>query len=241
MYFNIISDSLNTADTSENEALLLNISLSDRFHPLINQNLKTDVSLKRSRKLADVFLNTLLPKNDREYQNFLKKDNSEKFDDKFTESDTPTYEVVENVTVEDNIIPGEFEVKENGYEYNPPTKKNFTNDLIKHLSKYNIRDVDDLQNYALSRHPKAASPVTKDHPHKRVHFRVPIRYNSLNHLPVDPLLAVFLSNYGHYLQGQYGIQNNYNNLYGYLASNNVHNNRPFGLYKLFSDTDSSNR
>lgn len=213
------------------------------FQPSVNQNM-IDTSVRRSKKLADIdnnfLLNSILPKNNHEYKNFLKKDDIVKVEEKFTENDAHTYEVTESYTTEDSEQE-ESVVKENGYEYKPPIKQNFTNDLIKHLSKYNTKNVDNLQNYALSRRPKAASLVTQDHPHKTLHFRVPIRYNSLNHLPGDPLLAVFLSNYGHYLQGQYGIQNNYNNLYGYLASNNIHNNRPFGFYKLFSDTDSSNK
>lgn len=148
-----------------------------------------------------------------------------------------TYEVTENINVEDEIDQEET-VEKSGYEYNPPDTKNLKNNLIQHLFKYNKIENDNLQNYALSRRPKVVNPP-RNVGYQPWHIKDPSRYNSMNHLPVDPLLAVFLSNYGYYLQGQYGIQNNYNNLYGYLASNNIHNNRPFGHYKLFSDTDSS--
>ncbi|KAJ8724210.1 hypothetical protein PYW08_015684 [Mythimna loreyi] len=124
-----------------------------------------------------------------------------------------------------------------GYQYDTPTdeNQNLTSSFYEILSKYNINSEDKLHNYDLSLQRKAqtlsASP-----------YRVPLPhgFNNLNHLPVDPLLAVFLSNYGFYLPSLYGIKANYNNLYGYLASNNIHNNKPFGLYKVFSDTDSWN-
>lgn len=153
---------------------------------------------------------------------------------------------IENV-VKATATPKVYEVTEDndkspatgdlGYQYNPPTDEtqNLTSTFHKILSKYNINSEDRLQNYDLSLQRKVPNPSTSA-------YRVPLPfgYNNLNHLPVDPLLAVFLSNYGFYLPSLYGIKANYNNLYGYLASNNIHNNRPFGLYKVFSDTDSWN-
>uniref|UniRef100_A0A2A4JSZ7 Uncharacterized protein n=1 Tax=Heliothis virescens TaxID=7102 RepID=A0A2A4JSZ7_HELVI len=146
-----------------------------------------------------------------------------------------TYEVTEDtdkaLSAEDNTT------TEYGYEYKPPTNKpqNLTSTFDQILSKYNINTDDNLQNYDLSLRNKVQNTP-------RTAYRIPLpyRYNSMDHLPVDPLLAVFLSNYGFYLPSLYGIKANYNNLYGYLASNNIHNNKPFGLYKIFSDTDSWN-
>lgn len=144
------------------------------------------------------------------------------------------YEVTEDKsTTSENNYTSENE----GYLHIPPTdeNQNLTSTFYKILSKYNINNEDKLQNYDLSLQRKVQNPM-------RSVYRdpLPYGYNNLNHLPVDPLLAVFLSNYGFYLPSLYGIRANYNNLYGYLASNNIHNNKPFGLYKVFSDTDSWN-
>ncbi|XP_045496780.1 uncharacterized protein LOC123695104 [Colias croceus] len=120
----------------------------------------------------------------------------------------------------------------------PPLKEvprhNPTDDFIKILANYNIRSSDRLPNYALSRQ-------NSRHSNKFIYMplRIAEGFNSPNHLLVDPLLAVFLSNYGYYLPGLYGITGNYRNLYGYVAANNIHNNQPFGSYKIYSDTDSS--
>lgn len=147
-----------------------------------------------------------------------------------------TYEVTEDT---DKLFnEGEDETSNvTGYQYTQPieTNHNITSNLYEILSKYNINSQDKLQNYDLSLRHRVQNPLATVH-----RVPIPYRYNSLNHLPVDPLLAVFLSNYGLYLPSLYGIKSNYNNLYGYLASNNIHNNKPFGLYKIFSDTDSWN-
>ncbi|CAB3227458.1 unnamed protein product [Arctia plantaginis] len=148
------------------------------------------------------------------------------------------YEVEEPEEDTDNHQDADQDTLEQGfgYDYTPPLPQNlnFSSTLINILSKYNIKTDEKLQNYDLSRQRKAKIPFVPEISYSRH------RYNSLNHLPVDPLLAVFLSNYGFYIPSLYGIKSNYNNLYGYLASNNIHNNRPFGLYKIFSDTDSWN-
>lgn len=108
-------------------------------------------------------------------------------------------------------------------------KKNLTSTLQNILSKYNIHPKDKLNNYEVSRQT-------------RMYF-LPMSYiskrkqNRQNNLPVDTLSAVLLSNYGIYLPQFYKSNNNYKNLYGHLAFNNIHNNKPFGNYKLFSDTD----
>ena len=115
-------------------------------------------------------------------------------------------------------------------------KNNLTKNLFSILADYNIRTSDQLPNYAISLRQNSRNS-DHDYVYMQVPLRIPLSYNSLNHIPVDSLLAVFLSNYGQYLPGLYGFQRNYNNLYGYLASNNIHNNKPFGSYKIFSDTD----
>ncbi|CAK1579781.1 unnamed protein product [Parnassius mnemosyne] len=119
-------------------------------------------------------------------------------------------------------------------------KNYFTSKLLNILSNYNIRVNDVLPNYELSRETTRRSPPKQEFLLLPIPIRYSSRYNNLNHVTVDPLLAVFLSNYGYYIPGQYGLHNNYQNLYGYLASNNIHNNKPFGSYKIFADTDSSN-
>ncbi|KAJ0178019.1 hypothetical protein K1T71_006892 [Dendrolimus kikuchii] len=126
------------------------------------------------------------------------------------------------------------------YERPQLDKENLTNNFLNILSKYNIKVNDKLPNYALSRRNNDHNRFPTRLMHYPNNLRIPYGYNSLDHLPVDPILAVFLSNYGYYLPGMYGINRDYNNLYGYLASNNMHNNKPFGLYKIYSDTDSSN-
>lgn len=71
------------------------------------------------------------------------------------------------------------------------------------------------------------------------HYRTFDRgYNSLEQTPPDPFVALFLSHYGKYLPASGGsLGDHYNNLYSYLASNNLHNNKPFGSYKIYEDTD----
>ncbi|XP_053605558.1 homeobox protein 2-like [Plodia interpunctella] len=131
------------------------------------------------------------------------------------------------------------------YFYQPPKyndsvlNNNLTSSFLNILNQYNIKPDDRLTNYILSRKEKNYSPK---HNYRILPIAtiIPRTYNNLNHLPVDPLIAVFLSNYGYYFPNYYGQQNSYRNLYGYLAFNNNHNNLPFGLYKVFSDTDYSN-
>lgn len=222
-------------------------STQNKFQPAVINYLKANNTVRRSKKLADIdthmFINDiLLPKKDKpDIQSILTHEDNFNHKEKYDNENSHTYKVTEDISIEDVPKQEELVLEKTGYEYNPQDRQNFTDSLSKYLSKYNIKDSATLQNYALSRRPKAKRPVKQNLLLKPPHFQVPIRYNSLNHMPVNPLLAVFLSNYGYYLQGQYGIQNDYNNLYGYLASNNIHNNKPFGFYKLFSDTDSSNK
>ncbi|CAH3996628.1 unnamed protein product [Pieris brassicae] len=137
-----------------------------------------------------------------------------------------TYEITEDVAGEQsNIILEQYQ----------PTEQNPTNDFLKILSNYNIRTSDKLPNYSLSLRQNSRQSPGKDFIYINVPVRIPLRYNSPDHLPVDPLIAVLLSNYGHYLPGYYGVHGNYQNLYGYSASNNIHNNKPFGSYKIYSD------
>lgn len=51
-------------------------------------------------------------------------------------------------------------------------------------------------------------------------------YNSVLHIPTNPTLALILSHYG-----KYTIETPKHHSYSYAASNNVHNNKPFGQYK----------
>ncbi|CAK1541218.1 unnamed protein product [Leptosia nina] len=119
-------------------------------------------------------------------------------------------------------------------------ERNPTKDFLKILSNYNIRSSDKLPNYSLSLRQNSRHSPSKDFIYINVPIKLPLSYNSPNHLLVDPLIAVLLSNYGYYLPGYYGVNGKYQNLYGYSAANNIHNNKPFGSYKIFSDTDSYN-
>ncbi|KAL4702347.1 hypothetical protein ACJJTC_002709 [Scirpophaga incertulas] len=157
--------------------------------------------------------------------------------------DNPEFDVTDDAALS-GISPEIDSTNQGGYidEIRPPDAKHLTdsyitNHFLRILSKYNIKQGDNLPNYVLSRQRKVGNQNLMLIPFP---LKIPPRYNSLNHLTADPSLAVFLSNYGYYLPGLYGIQSKYRNLYGYLASNNIHNNRPFGSYKIFSDTDSSN-
>lgn len=155
------------------------------------------------------------------------------------------YEVYETKLEDDSLMKQHdlkpFDTKV--YKYEIPTaetkQNNLASKLFDILSKYNIRSGDKLPNYALSLRQNSRNSNNKDFIYIQVPIKIPFRYNSQNHYPIDPVLAVFLSNYGHYLPGLYGFHRSYNNLYGYLASNNIHNNNPSGSYKIFSDTDSS--
>lgn len=186
---------------------------------LNNQNESEYEADRRSRKIADYGENN---------------DFRDSFFVELPKTKVKNYEVTENDTEQDEI-----KTAHDDYNYEPP-KNIESNALFEILSKYNINKGDVLPNYGLSRKPKAQVLLKQNMvvTSKPIHNQV-VRYNNLNHLPVDPILAVFLSNYGFYLQGMYGRHNRYHNLYGYLASNNIHNNRPFGFYKIFSDTDSS--
>ncbi|KAL7298604.1 hypothetical protein TKK_0008374 [Trichogramma kaykai] len=53
-------------------------------------------------------------------------------------------------------------------------------------------------------------------------------YNSALHPPLNPVLALVLSRYGKYISSK-------SRLYSYTATNNMHNNRPFGQYKYECD------
>lgn len=55
-------------------------------------------------------------------------------------------------------------------------------------------------------------------------------YNSPLHPPPNPIISLVLSHYGRYIPGPRQPK-----FYSYMAVNNIHNNRPFGQYKLSSD------
>ncbi|XP_060525049.1 uncharacterized protein LOC132701269 [Cylas formicarius] len=58
-------------------------------------------------------------------------------------------------------------------------------------------------------------------------------FNHPDHLPVNPYIALLLSQYGRYLP----INSlNGKGIYYYGASNNYHNNKPFGSYKVFEES-----
>lgn len=52
-------------------------------------------------------------------------------------------------------------------------------------------------------------------------------YNSQLHPPPNPVLALVLSRYGRYVSGARNPR-----VYAHMAVNNIHNNKPFGSYKL---------
>ncbi|CAH2215071.1 jg21884, partial [Pararge aegeria aegeria] len=157
-----------------------------------------------------------------------------------------TYAVKENIK-EENQASDQTQQQQNKkrLKYELPksatvnTKNNLTAHLLTILANYNIRTSDSLRNYDLSLRQNSRNLHNHDYVLMHVPVKLPMKYNNANHSPIDPLLAVFLSNYGHYIPSLYGFNGGYNNLYGYLASNNIHNNKPFGSYKIFSDTDSS--
>ncbi|XP_045767445.1 uncharacterized protein LOC123868843 [Maniola jurtina] len=157
---------------------------------------------------------------------------------------TKNYEVKEKLEEDTQAAPAHNLFYPKEFKHQIPksakadTKNNLTASLLEILANYNIRTSDNLRNYDISLRQNSRNSYNPDFAFASVPLKVPIRYNNPNHLLVDPLLAVFLSNYGHYLPSLFGIHGGYNNLYGYLASNNIHNNKPFGAYKIFSDTDS---
>ncbi|CAG9863927.1 unnamed protein product, partial [Phyllotreta striolata] len=51
--------------------------------------------------------------------------------------------------------------------------------------------------------------------------------------PVNPFLALLLSQYGRYIPG-YGPGRG---IYAYQAANDFHNNKPFGSYKIYEDDE----
>nr|XP_003701361.2 PREDICTED: uncharacterized protein LOC100878881 [Megachile rotundata] len=55
-------------------------------------------------------------------------------------------------------------------------------------------------------------------------------YNSELHPPPNPVLALVLSRYGRYVLGARNPR-----VYAHMAVNNIHNNKPFGSYKLECD------
>lgn len=61
----------------------------------------------------------------------------------------------------------------------------------------------------------------------------PVAYNTPEHEPPNPYVALLLSHYGRYIPrpGIFG-----HGLYGYSAANNIHNTRPFGSYKIYDDS-----
>ncbi|XP_059045703.1 uncharacterized protein LOC131841406 [Achroia grisella] len=198
-------------------------------------------TIRKPKAIRDNIISNNVIKSDKEKAS---TEESPKNEDIITEEAHNTYEVIE-----DFMLPKVLSNQEhnnNKYVYPIPKIKLSTsnNSNLKSfnntLSEYNIENPDKLSNYALSR--LGRNYERKKHQNVYIPFSIPYGYgyNSRNHLPVNPLLAVFLSNYGYYLPSLYGLHNNYRNLYGYLASHNIHNNLPFGYYKIFSDTDSSN-
>lgn len=200
---------------------------------------KTDKNVRKSKKITlENNINDINKHSDQTKEVFM--DLKQESTNKKTVEANDSYEVTENP---ETIYISKAEPSQNhhGYIYKPPkqdsnvTKSNPTETLSKILSKYNLNSKDELQNYAISRVSSAQNTLKSNLPD------VPFKVSSFNYLPVNPLLAVLLSNYGYYLPGAFGIRNNYRNLYGYLASNNIHNNKPFGSYKIYSDTDSYNK
>jgi hypothetical protein len=65
-----------------------------------------------------------------------------------------------------------------------------------------------------------------------LHPKIP-GHNHNDHLPLNPYLALLLSHYGKYSP----VFGKGRGLYGYVAANNYHNNKPFGAYKIYEDGD----
>nr|XP_023029165.1 uncharacterized protein LOC111517298 [Leptinotarsa decemlineata] len=87
----------------------------------------------------------------------------------------------------------------------------------------------DLQ-HLVDKNPLAASLLLSSMLH------LPSMYALANHpelLPINPYIALLLSQYGRYLP-QHGASKG---LYGYQAANNYHNNKPFGSYKIYDDSE----
>ncbi|XP_078037381.1 uncharacterized protein LOC144470288 [Augochlora pura] len=61
-------------------------------------------------------------------------------------------------------------------------------------------------------------------------------YNSVLHPPPSPVLALLLSRYGRYVLGARNPR-----IYAHMAVNNIHNNKPFGSYKVESEREPSYR
>lgn len=51
-------------------------------------------------------------------------------------------------------------------------------------------------------------------------------------LPINPYVALLLSQYGRYVP----LHGSARGIYGYAAANNFHNNKPFGAYKVYEET-----
>ncbi|CAH1976888.1 unnamed protein product [Acanthoscelides obtectus] len=65
-------------------------------------------------------------------------------------------------------------------------------------------------------------------------------YNHPELPPLNPYIQLLLSHYGRYLghtQGKHEGFGSARGLYGYTAVNNIHNNKPFGAYKIYEDAD----
>ncbi|KAG5890802.1 hypothetical protein JTB14_026923 [Gonioctena quinquepunctata] len=87
----------------------------------------------------------------------------------------------------------------------------------------------DLQSF-VNENPLAATLLLSSMLH------LPPKYSPANHpelLPINPYIALLLSQYGRYVP-HYGSRGG---LYAYQAANNHHNNKPFGSYKIYEDND----
>ncbi|XP_072949844.1 uncharacterized protein [Epargyreus clarus] len=195
----------------------------------------TSTQTRKAKKILDKGLDNNIPHKNENQNDAIREVRLIKTN--ITNDESNTYEVTEASDASEVINLLENNLNKDQRYFEPTlrstTEANLSKKLFSILGNYNIRTNDDLPNYAASRHKYNTMSQ------KQSYAYPPSRYNSQNHLPIDPLLAVFLSNYGHYLPGLYGFPGNYYNIYGYLASNNIHNNKPFGAYKIYSDTDSS--
>lgn len=143
-----------------------------------------------------------------------------------------------------------------GYVYKKPVvepvglttaRNEFSERLQDNLKKYSIKSNEMLNNYAISKNyvNNYDSMFQMYRTHVSPVVAIPFRYNRLNHLPVNPLLGVLLSNYGYYVQSGNGLPNYYRNLYGF-AANQIYNDGLVGnaasqrSYKAYYDTDADN-
>lgn len=177
-------------------------------------------------------------------------------------NDRDTFKSVENTLtkLENALIDAKFDSERiNAGDFNSKPKENGIEfDIVKRTPNRHFEEIQN-ENEAKTTKSKRDYEVEEDRTeaestirNNRVAKGLPIRhtsidfrglssfnpgYNSLDHSPPDPYVALLLSHYGRYLPAGNILTTQYRNLYSYLAANNIHNNKPFGAYKIYEDAD----